>query len=333
MRYGEERGGFGGDHEGGGDYGEDDSEARQAEMEAREAEMQKRQLSEMKRNLRGLEQGLKMTKSMMDKLTKQGVAVPAEYATLITELTNALAVLKGATEMTDEVQAAMEVLMEKGEELRDVGPKLGMLSEWPRTLKQAEAQVKRLQTQLARVKKSKSSAAYPALIAKVEAHVGEVAGAFAQAKSEAAGGDLEAAMETLRDGVFEATEDAYDSMRVLENMANMSRIVKQAEKEIARYEKEAARYEKKGQDVSTLRGLIAEMKRVLAEVKSTISDTSADPEELFDTMNSAEGLRNDAEAELQHLRGRPSSAEKQIQSSTAEKADASIGKALQALRK
>ena len=115
-------------------------------------------------------------------------------------------------------------------------------------------------------------------------------------------------------------------------MANVSRVVKQAEKEIARYEKEATRYEKKKQDVSALRELIAEMKRVLAEVKSAMSDTSADPEELFDVMNSAEELRNDAEAELQHLRGRPSSAEKQIQSSAAERAGASIGKALDGLK-
>ena len=326
-----------GGHDGGGGFGgyggeEDDSEARQAEMEEREKQMERQQLNDMKRNLRGMEQGMKMIQSMMSKLAKQNVPVPSEYATLLSDLTQALAIVKGASEMTDEVQSAMEVIMERGEELRDIGPKLGMLSQWPKTVKQAEAQVKRLVVQFARVKKNKTAASYPALLAKVEASVGMVTSALAQAKSEAAGGDMETAMDTLRDGVFEATEDAYDAMRVLENMASMSRVVKQAEKEIARYEKEAARYEKKGEDVSTLRGLIAEMKRILAEVKNVMSDTSADPEALFDVMNSAEGLRNDAEAELQHLRGNPSSAEKQIQSRAATKANASIGKALEGFR-
>src|SRR3989338_3862409 len=314
-RGGDFGGGYGGDFGGdsGGYYGgggEDDSEARQA----------------------GMEQGMKMIKTMMDKLAKQNVSVPSEYATLLSDLTQAVAVVKGATEMTDEVESAMEVIMDRGEELRDIGPKLGMLSQWPKTVKQAEAQVRRLATQFARVKKNKTAASYPALLAKVEASVGTVTDALAQAKSEAVGDDLETAMDTLRDGVFEATEDAYNAMRVLENMANISRVVKQAEKEIARYEKEATRYEKKKQDVSALRELIAEMKRVLAEVKSAMSDTSADPEELFDVMNSAEELRNDAEAELQHLRGRPSSAEKQIQSNAAERAGASIGKALDVLK-
>lgn len=326
--------GFGGD-EGGFNDGSESGFGGEEEgdnFEAREAEMRARQLSEMKRNLRGMEQGLKMTQKMVDKLTKQGVVVPSEYATLISDLTRALAVVKGATEFNAEVEAAMEIMMERGEELRDVGPRLGALSQWPSTLKQAETQVKRLDTQFARVKKNKAAAAYPDLIARVEAAVGTVRSALAQAKSEASGGDIETAMETLRDGVFEATEDAYDALRVLDNIANMSRMVKQAEKEIARYEKEAAHYTKQKKDTTELRNLIALMKSKLAEVKEVMSSGEVNHDDLFEVMSAAEEIRNDAEAELQHLRGKPSSAEKPLQSSSAERAGASIGKALQALR-
>ncbi len=327
----EERGGdFEGESGGYGGYGGE--EGSEDDFEARQAEMEKRQLTEMKRNLRGMEQGLTMIKKMTDKLAKQNIPIPSEYGTLVSDLTQALAVVKGATEMTDEVQAAMEVIMERGEELRDAGPKLGMLAEWPRIVKQAEAQVKRLAAQFARVKKNKSSAAYPELLAKVEASVGAVSSGLAQAKSEASSGDFEVAMETLRDSVFEGSQDAYDAMRVLENIANLSRVVKQAEKEIARYEKEATRYEKQGKDVSALRGLIAQMKEKLAEVKSVMSSGDVDHDDLFEVMNGAENIRNDAEAELQHLRGKPSNVEKQFQSSTADRAGAAIGKSLQGLK-
>lgn len=318
--------GFGGDE--GGFRGEEEGD----DFEAREAEMRARQLTEMKRNLRGMEQGLKMIQKMVDKLTRQNVAIPQEYVTLVSDLTQALAVVKGATEFTDEVEAAMSVIMERGEELRDAGPRLGALSQWPSTLKQAETQVKRLDAQLARVRKNKTAIAYPDLIARVDAAVGAVRSALAQAKSEASGGDIENAMEILRDGVFEATEDAYDEMRVLENMANLSRVVKQAEKEIARYEKEAARYEKQKKDTTTLRNLIALMKSKLAEVKAVMSSGSAEPDDLFEVMSAAEEIRNDADAALQHLRGRPSAAEKPLQNSSADRAGASIGKALEALR-
>ncbi|MDP3661489.1 MAG: hypothetical protein Q8R17_01390 [bacterium] len=318
---------------GGGDFDGDSGGEEGDDFEAREAEMQKRQLTEMKRNLRGMEQGLKMIKQITAKLAKQNVPIPSEYATLVSDLTQALAVVKNATEMTDDVQAAMEVIMERGEELRDAGPRLGMLAQWPMTVKQAEAQVRRLVAQFARVKKNKTSATYPELLAKVEVSVGAVSSALAQAKSEASGGDIETAMETLRDGVFEGSQDAYDAMRVLENIANLSRVVKQAEKEIARYDKEATRYEKQGKDVSALRGLIAQMKEKLAEVKSVMSSGNVDHDDLFEVMNSAENIRNDAEAELQHLRGRPSDVEKQFQSSAANKADAAIGKSLQTLKK
>lgn len=326
--------GFGGD-EGGFNDGSESGFGGEEEgdnFEAREAEMRARQLSEMKRNLRGMEQGLKMIQKMVDKLTRQNVAIPQEYATLVSDLTQALAVVKGATEFTDEVEAAMSVIMERGEELRDAGPRLGALSQWPSTLKQAEAQVKRLDAQLARVKKNKTASSYPDLIARVEAAVGAVRSALAQAKSEASGGDIEGAMEMLREGVFEATEDAYDEMRVLENMANLSRVVKQAEKEITRYEKEAARYEKQKKDTTALRNLIALMKSKLSEVKGVLSSGSADPDDLFEVMSAAEEIRNDADAELQHLRGRPSAAEKPLQNSSADRAGASIGKALESLR-
>lgn len=326
-------GGFGGKSGGYGNYGgedESDSGDQQAEQEK---QMQKQQLTEMKRNLRGMEQGIKMIKSMIDKLAKQNVPVPAEYTTLVTDLTQAFSVVKNATEMTNEVQTAMETIMEKGDELRDIGPKLGMLSQWPRTIKQAEAQVKRLETQLARAKKNKTAVAYPALIAKVEASVAGVKSALEQAKSEATGGDLETAMDTLRDGVFDGSQDAYESINVLENIANMARMVKQADKEIARYEKEATRYEKQKKDVSELRGVITQMKQKLEEVKATLSSDSADPESLFSDMSGAEELRNNAEAALQHLRGKPSSSEQQIQNSSADSAGAAIGKSLQGLKK
>lgn len=333
MQYGDRgpRGGFE-DHGYGGDEGGFGGEGEEDDFEAREAEQQQRMLSEMKRNLRGMEQGLKMIKSMADKLTKQGVSIPSEYATLISELTTALGVVKNATEFTDEVEAAMQVIMERGDELRDAGPRLGALSQWPKTLKQAEAQVKRLDAQLTRVKKNKAAAAYPDLVVRVEAAVGTVRNALAQARSEASGGDIEGAMEILRDGVFEATEDAYDALRVLDNIANMSRMVKQAEKEILRYEKEANRYEKQGKDVSALRGLIALMRGKLEEVKAVISSGEIDHADLFEVMSAAEEIRNDADAELQHLRGKPSASERPLQNNSAERAGASIGKALEALR-
>lgn len=330
RKNGSGKGGFG---EESGNYGGEDESDFEDQQAEREQQMQKQQLTEMKRNLRGIEQGLKMIKQMTDKLAKQKVAVPEEYTTLVSDLTAALTVVKNATEMSDEVQMAMETIMEKGEELRDAGPRLGMLAQWPTTLKQAQVQVKRMDTQLARAKKNKTAVAYPALIAKVEASVGAVKSALEQAKSEAVGGDLETAMETLRDGVFEGSQDAYESMNVLENMANMARMVKQAEKEIARYEKEATRYEKQKKNVSALRSIIAQMKHRLEEVKAVLSSGDSDPEGLFQDMSGAENLRNDAEDELQHLRGKPSSSEQQIQSSAATNAGAAIGKSLQGLKK
>lgn len=273
-----------------------------ADFEGREQEEMTRRLAEMKRNLRGMEQGLKQTSRMIERLTKKGVAVPAEYQSLITELTAALSVIKNAEEWTQEVEAAMGVIEEKGDDLRDIGPRLGMLEQWPRMEKQAVSQIARLLKALARAKKAKGNAQYTALVVKIEGEVGAIKERFAETKELAAGGDMEAAMETFHD-FFDDINEIHQSIGFLDQLRNMTKMLRDTEREVARFEKSASQLEKQGKNVGTLRGIISEGKEKLAELKALAGKSEADPEELFADLDELRQVRRRAVQEFDRLNG------------------------------
>jgi DNA repair exonuclease SbcCD ATPase subunit len=261
-----------------------------------------RRLEEMKRNLRGLEQGLKQVARMADRLVKKGIAVPSEHQSVIADLTGAVSVIKNATEWSDEVEAAMETIQERGDELRDMGPRLGMLEQWPRMEKQAKSQIARLEKALARAKKGKGSTQFAALVAKIEGEVGAIKARFEETKRLAAAGEFEDAMETFED-FFDDINNLHQSIRLIEEMRNVEKMVRNAERDIARFEKDVNRLEKQGKNVGTVRSIIAEGREKVSELKALLTQSDADPEDFFVIREELEEIRRRAFQEFDRVSG------------------------------
>lgn len=292
----------------GGDFDEEMMEEQERMMEEQERMMKKQQLEQMKRGFRGMESGIKRMQKMIDRLLKKGVTVPQEYVTLINEVMQAVATVKNAEDFDESVEAAVEVLQEKGPEMGDIGPRLGMLEQWPKVLSQAEKQVKRLESTLAKAKKKKGAAEYADIVAKVEARVGGIRGRFEEIKRAGASGDFEDAMDSMQE-FFEDIGDAHREVGVLSQLSNISRMIRSGEKEIARFEKQVKRLEKKGIDASSITSLIAEGRAKLAELKALSKNTSAEPEDFFAIMEELDEIRQRATDEFNALQDRGASQE------------------------
>ena len=264
----------------------------------------------MKRNIRGMEQGLRQFERMTARLEKKGIAVPEEYQSLIGDLSGAVGIIKNASEWTDEVEEASNVIAERGDELRDAGPRLGMLEQWPKMQKQAQSQVARLEKALARAKKWKGAEQYAEAIAKVEAEVAAIRARFEETKRLAAAGEFEEAFATFED-FFDSINEAHQSIGLLEQLRNTAKMVKNAERDIGRFEKEVNRLEKRGKNVSVLRGFIAEGRGKLEELRALSKQGGAEPEDFFELMQSMEELRRRAFAEFDRLSGKAEAAELQ----------------------
>lgn len=294
-----------GEFDGPSDEGDDEDE-----FDRREREDAARRLQDMKRNLRGMEQGYRQFQRTVERLVKKGITVPAEYQSLVSDLTKAVSVIRAAKEFSDEVEAAMEVIEERGAELHDAFPRLASLEQWPKMEKQARQQIQRLEKALSRAKKGKGAEQYAEAVAKVEAEVGAIKARFEETKRLAAAGEFEEAMETFED-FFESINEAHHSIGLLEQLRNVSKMLKSAERDISRFEKEVNRLGKRGKDVGALRGFIAEGRAKLEELRALAKQGGADPEDFFELMQQMEDLRRRAFEEFDRASGRAEAEELQ----------------------
>lgn len=305
-----QEGGFGGrdmgDH--GGTMGKDggmDSEEMEKKMQEREKQMGAQQLKQMKRGMvSGIEQGLKQIKKMTDKLSKKGIAIPADAQSLVTELTGALEKVKAATELTDDVEAAMEVIQDKGQDLGEVGQKLGILEQFSQTTKQVEKEFTRIDKEVVKAKKSKAASQYPDVVAKIDGQVSALKQKWESTKQGILSGEADEDMRDMMDEIFEGVGEVRYSISVLQQLSSISKMIVSAGKEIARFEKEIARQKKAGKDVSKLELLLAEAKAKLGEIQSLSKQSTFDPEDLFDRMQELEHIRNQAVDELNQMTGK-----------------------------
>ena len=310
---GGERGGFGqeddfdDDRDGGRDmsdgYGEDD------DFEEREKMMQQEQLKQMKRGMvSGMERGLKQIQRMIAKLQKKGITVPADTQALVTELTNALQTIKNATELTEDVEAAIEIIQDKGQDLGDVGQTLGMLERMSQMNKQVAKEFTKLDKILAKLKKSKTASQHPEPLARAERELGALKAEWETVQSSIASGESDG--DDLRDTMdefFEKVGDVHRSLAFVQQLSSVSKMVRSAEKEVAMAEKEIARQKRAGRDVTRLNELLAEGKAKLGEVKALTSQGNFDPEDLFSLMQEMRRIGDEAHDELERVSGKTES--------------------------
>lgn len=287
-----------------GDMG-DNSEQMEQMMQEQEGRMKAEQLKQMKHGVvSGMEQGLKQIKRMADRLSKKGIAIPADVSSLVNELSAALEKVKAATEMSDEVEAAMEVIQDKGQDLGEVGQKLGLLEQLSQMAKQVEKQFSILDKSLAKAKKRKEASQYPAVVAKIESQINALKQKWTEAKEAVLSGSAEPEdMRDVMEGIFEEIGEAHRSVEMLRQLGSVAKMLRSANKEIATFEKQIERQRKAGKDVSRLEELLAQGKTKLAEVKALTEQSGFEPEELFDLMQELEHIGNEAHQELERISG------------------------------
>lgn len=312
MREGGGFGGFGGM----GGEGEENMGPSEEEMEKmmgeQESRMKAEQLKQMKRGMQGLEQGLKQIQRMADRLTKKGITVPADARALIAELVAARDKVKNATEFTEDVEAAMELIQDKGQDLGEIGQKFGMLEQMSQMTKQVEKQFVTLDKALAKAKKRKEASQYPAVVAKVEGQIGALKQKWAEVKAGVLSGDADP--DDLRDvmeGIFEEVGDVHRSIEMIRQLGSVAKMLKSADKEIATFGKTIERQRKAGKDVSRLDELLAEGKAKLSEVRALTQQSGFEPEDLFDLMQELEAIGNAAHDELDRISGKAETKELQ----------------------
>jgi DNA repair exonuclease SbcCD ATPase subunit len=284
---------------------EGDQEEMERKAEEREKMMRKEQLRQMKRGMTGMERGLKQIRKMMENLSKKGIAVPPDAEALVNELQAALNTIKNATEFGDEVEAAMEVIQDKGSDLGEIGQKIGMLERLSQMTKQVSKEFAKIDKMVAKVKKSRAGREYAGALAQVEGQVSALKAEWESVRSAIAAGEEDG--DDIRDTMesfFDRVGDIHRSLELVRQLGSISKMIKSAGKEIAFAEKEIARHRKAGKDVTRLDELLAAAKSKIAEVKSIAAQSGFDPEDLFSLMQELRNIGDEAQDELDRVSGR-----------------------------
>lgn len=281
-------------------------------MSARDKQMQeqqsKMQMNRAKQSARSLTQVVKMYEKQLAKLVKQNITAPNSITEAIAKAKQFLDGINNATTAEavaeldfDEFQTIMQDLEEGRRDLE-------MLSRWPKTLKQIDQQLKRMNSEL---KKSKTLVDR---LAKKDINLADTYTKYAEAvaklqsvRNEAAAkvqaGNAVEAFDLLENDFFGNMEDGMQHQRVIQMMSNLSRFTTEYKRGMADLDKKIKQLDRKKVNVTDLKELQAEAKTKGEEILSLIKTKDFDPDEIMGLMEEMEGFRSQFNEKMEDKSG------------------------------
>lgn len=281
----------------------EDFDKQQEKMEAQRAEQMKKQFAQMKKQFTQMGNTIKRVEARIAALEKQGVKAPADLTDGIAQTKAALAVVDKAQSMEDEgVEDAMDVLRESGQTLGDSMRNLEMLSQMPKMLKKASAEIKKLETSYTKSQKlaARLKIDVTEQLADFRKSIDAIKEGYASAEQLIQSGDVESAMDVLKSDVWENMQEAYQYPGLIEALGNVKKYVSNFDKFIAK----AAKSKLVTADADGSEAL-ADMRQKVAELKQLVAG-SPDPEDIrsavsdiFDLQTTVQNIMGPAQQSIQ----------------------------------
>jgi DNA repair exonuclease SbcCD ATPase subunit len=180
-----------------------------------------------------------------------------------------------------------------------------MLERLSQMAKQVGKEFAKINSMVAKVKKSKAGREFAEAVANVEGEVGALKVEWERMRSAIAAGEEDG--DDIRDTMdefFEKVGDIHQSLELVRQLGSISKMIKSADKEIAMAEKEIARQRKAGKDVTKLEELLSAAKAKIAEVKALTVERGFDPDDLFSLMQELRQIGDEAHDELERVSGK-----------------------------
>ena len=265
-------------------------------------------LDGMKRGMRGMEQGLKMFKTQIARLTKQKIAVPAEVSENIAKLEAIITTIKSA-KTAEEMDAidfdSMQDLMQNMDQNRQ---QLEILARWPQTLKQIDRQLTQLNSAL------KQSKVIVDRLAKKGTDLQAEYAAFAEAVAKLkivrddavakmAAGNSEEAFSALEDDFFGQMEDVWQHQRVITMVSNLGRFATEFKRGVAEGQATINRLKRKKIDTSELVAIFNQAKEKGQEILSLLKAKPLDMDVITDAMDELENITQEFDSKANELSG------------------------------
>ncbi len=276
------------------------------QMAKEQARRDANNLKQMKNGMRGMEQGIKMFQKQIDRLIKQGIAVPTETTENIAKINTLIQTLK-STENFQDAQEQMQELPDLMQSLDEQRMNLEKLSRWPRTLKQADQILKQLNRTLTQnknlsLKLAKTGYDISDIVSKFEASVQAMKDSRDKAV-ELIKTDPDAAYDEVQNNLFEQMDDVMQSDRTIKELGNLSRFNSSFKRGLAEGQSMIRKLKAKKIDTADLEAKLLEIKAKAAEINAIISQKPIDTEAIVGVFEDLDSMRQEFQNMASDLMG------------------------------
>ena len=262
----------------------------------------------MKRGMKGMEQGLKMFKSQIARLTKQKIVVPPELSDNIAKLEAIIAQVKTA-KTSEEIDAidfeSMQGLMQSLDENRQ---QLEVLARWPQTLKQMNQEITRLERKLKSDKTIvdrllKKGIDLQSVFASFQEAITKLKAVRDDAVSKIAAGNSQDAFDAIETDFFGQMEDVWQGDKVIMMMSNLGRFNSDFKRGVSQAQSVIKNLNRKKIDTSELQSILDQVKVKGQEVLDMIKSKDLDEDTVSSAMDELENLRQEFSDKVSDLTG------------------------------
>lgn len=261
-------------------------------------------LNQAKAQFKRFARGMTQLGSRIKRLQSKKVAVPQDaldaFETLkgIGPKIDSIKTFDELEDLVEQAREAIELLNEKLEGLE-------RLAEYARVKKQAEREIRRVESQLKRlISRAKGNKVeVDDLIKEIEAEVVSLKDAMLRADAAAKSGDAAEVFQILEEEVFGRLGDIGEKFASFEAVVRAPAEIKRIERELNRMASLVKRLKGKKLDVSNLESLLDQMREKLGEFKGLVKQKPLPIDSIIDLVQAVEDLRDQFEEEANDLQG------------------------------
>ena len=280
---------------------QEEADKWEAEQEKKQEEQQKKmdeqRFKQMKKGLSQFQKGVKRMKTevvrMEKKLSKCGVGIPAELREALTDGEAVVPKIQQAQNI-DDLDTVMEDIQSSGEAMQEWGPRMGEFQRLCDMIRRADFEVKRIKRDVTRLEK-KVKAQKKFDLSELLTDIKDVSSkleatlVFVKSKSKT---DPEEALDELESDFFHNLSDLSVSRQGVEMALNVTKGLKDADREIKKYESLAKKLKGQKKDTVELEEQIADLKALRKEIAGLLVKKKFDPDDLVSLIEEATDARS-----------------------------------------
>lgn len=275
--------------------------------EEEEKRMEERRFQDMKRNVKRFTSDITRMERESERSKKRmercGLELPSEIAKTLENAKSLVAKVETA-KTADELEDVMSEFEDVGFNMGEFGRQMGPLQQMCEMLSRSEQELKKLTQDQDRFEKRAEQQKIDVSVSlgKLRELARKMEEALGKAR-ELAKTDAESAVMLLEDEFFSSMEEYRNAQRAVEMALDMSRGLKDADREIREFKNRVKELKSRKKDTAKLERLIAKMEKIKAKLDDTAKRGELDPEEMGATIEEVFDAREEFVRLASHLDG------------------------------